>query len=76
MDSPRFTTNVYTWAVCPQYIYFLLLQNPQDRYDAVADFVNKEEPCYEDRIIIKFSLKTSDNVYSSRDFRAINPMPV
>ena len=61
---------------CPQYIHFLLSQNRECSYEAVADLVNQEEPCYEDKIVVKLLLKASANIYSNRAMKPINKMSV
>ena len=61
---------------CPHYIHFFLTQNPNCKHKIVADIVNRDEYCYEDRIIVKLILTSKKPIYSYRDLQPINQMPI
>ncbi|MGB5633859.1 MAG: hypothetical protein WBM44_25470 [Waterburya sp.] len=73
-------TKIYCQGVhighCPHYIHYLLSNNPEYKHGIAADIVNRNELCYEDKIIAKLTLKASEPIFARHDLEPINHMPV
>ena len=73
-------TRIYCQGVhigyCPRYVHYLLSDNPECKYDIVADIANQDEFRYAYKIIAKLSLNSDRSIFSQQDFKPINQMPV